>query len=491
LFESAEIGHKLKKAEFKREEPKLRERLLGLQYDLLEKGDFPVVILVNGVDGAGKGETVNLFNEWMDPRHIHTHAFGALTDEERNRPEMWRFWRALPPKGRIGILFGSWYTDPILQRVMGHEKRAEFERRLGRIRRFERMLVSEGGVLLKLWFHLSKKAQKKRLKELSADRKTAWRVGPGDWERFKHYDEFVDVCEDALRETSTGEAPWEVIEGSDHEYRSLTAGRFLGDALATRLKGQRPVVSPPAPPPAQPIDGRTLLGSFDFKRQLDRKDYAKKLLGLQAEINALTRSKKMRERSVVMVFEGMDAAGKGSTIRRITQSMDARFYRVIPVAAPSDEERAQPYLWRFWRRIPSHGGAVLFDRSWYGRVLVERVEGFCAENDWMRAYHEINDFEEQLTEAGAIVAKFWLAITPAEQLRRFKARQDTPYKRFKITAEDWRNRKKWPAYERAVNDMIERTSTDPAPWNVIASDDKLFARVETLECLRDRMKACL
>jgi len=491
VFESAEIGHKLGKEVFKREEPKLRQRLLALQYELLEKGGFPVVILVNGVDGAGKGETVNLFNEWMDPRHIRTRAFGPPTEAERERPEMWRFWRELPPKGHIGILFGSWYTDPILQRVMGHEKRAEFELRLEAIRHFERMLVSEGALLLKLWFHLSKKAQKKRLEELSSRKETAWRVGPGDWERFRHYDKFIDVCEDALRETSTGEAPWDVIEGSDHQYRSLTAGELLRDALAARLKGKRPALSPPAPPPATPIDGRTLLTSFDYKRKLDRKEYARRLVKLQGDVNRLTRSKKMRKRSIVMVFEGMDAAGKGSTIRRITQAMDARFYRVVPVAAPTDEERAQPYLWRFWRHIPAHGHAVIFDRSWYGRVLVERVEGFCTELDWMRAYHEINDFEEQMVGAGAIVVKFWLAISSAEQLRRFKARQSTPYKRFKITDEDWRNRKKWPAYERAVNDMVERTSTDPAPWNVIASDDKLFSRIEAIERLRDTMKAAL
>ena len=491
MFESAEIGHKLGKTEFKREEPKLRQRLLGLQYKLLEAGKFPVVILVNGVDGAGKGETVNLLNEWMDPRHIYTRAFGEMNDVERTRPEMWRFWQALPPKGRIGILFGSWYTDPILQRVMGHEKRAEFARRLERIRHFERMLVSEGALLLKLWFHLSKKAQRKRLKELSAHKKTAWRVGPEDWRHFKHYDEFVDVSEDALRETSTGEAPWEIIEGSDHEYRSLTAGRLLEQNLAKRLKGTRPVVAPAAPAPAPPIDGRTLLSSFDYARTLSRGGYAKRLVKLQARLNGLTRSKKMGDRSLVMVFEGMDAAGKGSTIRRLTQAMDARFYRVIPVAAPTDEERAQPYLWRFWRHIPGHGRAVIFDRSWYGRVLVERVEGFCSEADWTRAYHEINDFEEQLTDAGAIVAKFWLAISAAEQLRRFKLREKTAYKRFKITDEDWRNRKKWPAYERAVGDMIERTSTEPGPWKVVASDDKLFSRIEVLEGLCERLESAL
>ena len=489
MFESAEIGHKLDKARFKREAPKVRKRLLDLQTALLEKKKFPVIILVNGVDGAGKGETVNLLNEWMDPRHIRTFAFGGLSDVERDRPEMWRFWQALPPKGHIGIMFGSWYTDPVMERVLGHDKKSRFERRLARIRAFERMLAAEGVLLLKFWFHLSKRAQRKRLKQLASNKATAWRVTKDEWRNFERYDEFVDVCEDALRATSTGEAAWDVIEGSDHEYRSLTASRLLEDALAARLKGERPVLSPSAPPPAPPIDGRTLLASFDYTRTLDRKDYQKKLARLQARLAMLTRSKKMRDRSIVMVFEGMDAAGKGSTIRRITPGMDARFYRLIPIAAPTEEERAQPYLWRFWRQVPGHGHAVIFDRSWYGRVLVERVEKFATEFDWMRAYGEINEFEEQLAESGAIVAKFWLSITPGEQLKRFKARQNTPYKQFKITAEDWRNRKKWPAYERAVNDMIERTSTDPAPWNVIASDDKLFSRIETLEKLCERIEA--
>jgi len=217
MFESAEIGHKLDKARFKRESPKMRKRLLDLQTELLDKRKFPVIILVNGVDGAGKGETVNLLNEWMDPRHIRTYAFGGLTDVERDRPERGRCWQALPPKGHIGILFGSWYTDPVMLRVFGRDRKPRFERRLARIRAFERMLAAEGVLLLKFWFHLSKRAQKKRLKDLASNKKTAWRVTKEEWSNFKHYDEFVDVCEDALRATSTGEAPWDVIEGSDHE----------------------------------------------------------------------------------------------------------------------------------------------------------------------------------------------------------------------------------------------------------------------------------
>ncbi|MBI4693985.1 MAG: polyphosphate:AMP phosphotransferase [Gammaproteobacteria bacterium] len=483
MFESAEIGHKLKKSEYEREEPKLRQALLAAQFELLEKKKFPVVVLVNGVDGAGKGETVNLFNEWMDPRHIHTFAFGPANEIERARPPMWRYWQALPPKGKIGILFGSWYTDPILDRVMGHAKRAEFDAQLSRLRDFERMLAAEGALILKLWFHLSKKAQKKRLKTLSADPKTAWRVTPDDWAHFKHYDEFVSVCEHALRETSTGEAPWHVIEGSDAEYRSLTAGKLLSTSLRARLAGKAQPLSPAAPPPAPPIDARDVLTALDYTQKLKPATYDRKLDKAQGKLNLLTRDRKMRERSIVMVFEGMDAAGKGSTIRRITRALDARFYRIVPVAAPTEEERAQPYLWRFWRHIPPRGRAAIFDRSWYGRVLVERVENFCAEADWQRAYHEINEFEEQLAETGGIVVKFWLATTPQEQLRRFKEREKIAHKRFKITDEDWRNRKKWPLYKQAVADMVERTSTAEAPWHLIAADDKKFARVAVIETL--------
>ena len=491
MFDAAEIGHRIDRKTFEARAPVLRRALLDAQYQLLEHGRFPVVVLVNGVDGAGKGETVNLLNEWMDPRHIRTEAFGEAGPEEEGRPEMWRFWRALPPRGRIGIFFGSWYTEPILGRVMGREKAARFAHRLERIRHFERMLAAEGALVLKLWFHLSREAQKKRLHRLMKDPATAWRVGRDEWRHYKHYDEFMRVCEAALRETSTAEAPWQVIDGSDAAYRSLATGQLLLDALRRRLEGQPASTAPSAPPPEPALDGRDLLNTLDYGRRLSRARYGRKLEAQQARLNALSRDKRMRRRSVVIVFEGMDAAGKGSTIRRLTQAVDARFYRVIPVAAPTDEERAQPYLWRFWRQVPPRGRMAIFDRSWYGRVLVERVEGFCSEADWLRAYHEINDFEEQLAEGGVILAKFWLAITPEEQLRRFKERQEVPHKQFKITDEDLRNRKKWPLYERAVEDMIERTSTDVGRWHLVAAEDKLHARVDVLERVCDTLEAAL
>lgn len=495
MFESAEIGHKIDKKIYKQEAPKLREALLDAQYRLLHEARTAVVILVNGVDGAGRGETVNVLNEWMDPRHIRTEAFGPVSEVDRKHPEMWRFWQVLPPKGHIGILFGSWYTDPIVAHVNGRDKHDRFVHRLERIRQFERMLAAEGVVLVKFWFHLSKKAAKERMKALEADPKTAWRVTPQEKEDLKHYDEFIRVSDEALRKTSMGEAPWMVIEGTDPNYRYLTAGRHLLQVLqhkwAQTVERRKPAHLPLPAPLDEPLDRRSLLAAQDYTRSLTRKRYEDQLETLQGRLNLLSRDPRMKQRSLVVVFEGMDAAGKGSTIRRITQALDARFYRVVPVAAPNENERAQPYLWRFWRYIPHHGRAVVFDRSWYGRVLVERVENFCSEADWMRAYGEINEYEEELADAGVVIVKFWLAITPEEQLRRFKERQETPHKNFKITEDDWRNREKWPQYERAVGDMIDRTSTQVAPWHVVASDDKLWARIEVLEHLCERLEAAL
>jgi AMP-polyphosphate phosphotransferase len=487
MFESAEIGHHIDKQAFKAEVPALRAALLQAQYELLAQQRHAVVILVNGVDGAGRSETVNVLNEWMDPRHIRTEAFGAMAPEDRQRPDMWRFWQVLPPKGHIGILFGSWYTDPVLARVMGQDSAERFAHRLERIRQFERMLVAEGVVLLKFWFHLSQPAAKARIKELAADPRTAWRVTPQEKAHLKRYHDFIRVSDEALRKTSLGESPWQVVDGSDHAYRTLTVGRRLLAVLqqhlalpAERRQRARPPLGAPLP---EPLDRLNLLAAQDYSRRLGRKRYAEELETWQGRLNGLSRDPRMQARSLVVVFEGMDAAGKGSTIRRLTQALDARFYRVVPIAAPNENERAQPYLWRFWRYIPAHGRAAIFDRSWYGRVLVERVEGYCAEADWRRAYGEINEYEEELSEAGVIIVKFWLAITPEEQLRRFQARQATLHKQHKITADDWRNREKWPAYEGAVEDMIDRTSTQVAPWQVVASDDKAFARIQVLRTL--------
>jgi polyphosphate:AMP phosphotransferase len=492
MFESAELGHKIDKATYDAEVPKLREALLEAQIALAKQAKFPVVILIGGVDGAGRGETVNLLNEWMDPRFLQTHGMGEPSDEELDRPMMWRFWRELPPKGRIGIFLGSWYTWPILNRVRGVTKNAELDQSLERAKRLEKMLVDEGAVVLKFWMHLSKEKQQKRLKSLEKDPKARWRVTKRDWEHYTMYDKFNAVNERVIRHTSTADAPWTIVEGYDPRYRSLTVGKIILDVVTKRLKhAAKKAADITAPLSMSSLDKLNVLKTLDMKQKLDKKKYEAELEKHQGRLAILTRSPKFSKITVVAMFEGNDAAGKGGAVRRITSALDARQYNIIPIAAPTEEERAQPYLWRFWRHVPRRGRLTIFDRSWYGRVLVERVEKFCSESDWMRAYSEINDFESQLARHNIVVVKFWLAITKDEQLRRFKEREKISFKRFKITEEDWRNREKWDAYEHAVCDMVDRTSTEIAPWTLVEANDKYFARIKVLKTLADRIEAAL
>ncbi len=484
MFDSANLDHTIDKERYKAEEPKLREALLNAQYDLAQQGRFPVLIVIGGVEGGGKGETVDLLSEWMDPRHLIVHAFPEPSDEERERPPIWRYWRALPPKGKIGILFGAWHTQPIIDRVMGVNSDAQLEKQITDVLRFERMLSDEGTLILKFWFHLTQKQQRKRFKDLAADPRNAWRVTDREREFAKLYPRFSRVAERFTRATSTAEAPWIVVAGNDERFRNLTVGKTLLTAMRERLDDKSKTRAPDRTPPLLPtLDNVTVIRSLKLNQPMTREVYERELDRWQGRLALLSRDKRFARTSVVAVFEGNDAAGKGGAIRRITSALDARTYHGVAIAAPTEEERAQPYLWRFWRHIPRRGRLVLFDRSWYGRVLVERVEGFCQEADWMRAYGEINDFEKQLVEHGTVVTKFWLAIDEATQLDRFKNREGTPFKRFKITEEDWRNRKKWDAYETAVCDMIDRTSTRISPWTLVEANNKYFARVKVLKTL--------
>ena len=490
MFETAEIGRSIDKATFEAEEPALREALLEAQYELKQQARFPVIVLINGVEGAGKGETVKLLNEWMDPRLIQVSTFDIQTDEELARPPAWRYWRQLTPKGRMGVFFGNWYSQMLQGRVHGKFKDAVLDQAIDGAERLERMLCDEGALIFKFWFHLSKKHMKARLEALKDDPLHSWRISPLDWQQSKTYDKFVRYGERVLRRTSRDYAPWYVVEGVDHYYRSLTVGRILLEGLQAALANpQRTQLQPHAAPLVSSLDNRGLLASLDMTQALSKDEYKEQLATEQARLSGLMRDKRMRKHALIAAFEGNDAAGKGGAIRRVTGALDPRQYRIVPVAAPTEEERAQPYLWRFWRHIPARGKFTIFDRSWYGRVLVERVEGFCSQADWLRAYGEINDFEEELTNAGVILVKFWLAIDQQTQLKRFKEREQIPFKRFKITEEDWRNREKWDDYADAVGDMVDRTSTEIAPWTLIEANDKRFARVKVLRTINEAIEA--
>jgi polyphosphate:AMP phosphotransferase len=479
MFESAELKHEVSKAVYRREEPKLRQQLLDAQYGLKENGEFPVLIVIAGVEGAGKGETVNLLNEWMDPRHVLTHGFAEASDEEQERPHLWRFWKALPPKGKVGVFFGAWHTEPVVQRVFGKMGAAEYGEKIDEIVRLEKMLCDEGVLLLKYWFHVSRKQQKKRLK------------AAGEPAHYP-YKKFLKTCESFVRRTSTAEAPWIIVPGGDDRHRALTFGRHLLASMRERLdeKG-KPRAPDRQPPLARPVDNLNIIRALKLDQPLGKEAYREEFDKLHTRLVRLSRDKRVNRLSTILVFEGNDAAGKGGAIRRVTSALDARYYRTVPVAAPTEEERAQPYLWRFWRHLPRRGRFLFFDRSWYGRVLVERVEGFAAEADWLRAYGEINDFERSMVRHQMVVLKFWLAISKDEQYRRFKRREKIAFKRFKITAEDWRNRKKWDAYEEAVCHMIDRTSTSVAPWTLVEANNKYYARLKVLRTVCDALEAAL
>ncbi len=494
MFEATKVGRSVSKSAFKEQHDDLRTQLLEAQREL-RSAQIPVVVLIAGVEAAGKGEVVNRLNEWLDTRGVQTFAFWDLSDEERERPRYWRFWRSLPPRGELAILFGGWYQAPIEDRFHEHCDDSILAAELNRIVDFERMLTHDGCLVLKFWFHLSEKDQKRRLKKLSRDDRSRWKMLPEKAQFSEHYRRFERVAERVLRHTDRGIAPWYLIEAADERYRDLTVGKTLLQAMRSRIK--RPLPMEPSPT-ADPLDlpetaeaQITLLDQLDLEQKLGRDFYKRELKRLQSEINELAWKAYKQQRSTVLVFEGVDAGGKGGAIRRITSAVDARLYRTIPIAAPTDEEKAHHYLWRFWRHIPRAGHMIIYDRSWYGRVLVERVEGFASDDEWRRAYTEINDFEEQLVEHGAILLKFWLHISQEEQLRRFEDRANTPYKQYKITDEDWRNREQWPRYKIAVNEMVARTSTESAPWTLIEGDNKPFARIKVLQTICDHLSAAL
>lgn len=509
MFEAAEVGSAISRGEYKQREPVLRQELLELQQELRGSTDFPVIIVFAGVDGGGKGQTVNLLNEWMDPRWLVTRAYNEPTQEESERPEYWRFWRDLPSRGRIGMFLSSWYSRPVLDRVYGRLDLPQFVDSLDRIVAFENALAEDGAVLLKFWMHLSKPAQKRRLKHLEKNPLTSWRVTERDWKHWDMYERFIEAAERTIMRTSTGRSPWTIVEGEDFNYRSLTVGSIIRDTLRKRLdeaRWEREARHRPRPVPArgeeddtaadtlvdeQPAAATpmlTVLSKLDMTKHLDKKSYRNQLAEQQARLSRLCREALEKKVSTMLVFEGPDAAGKGGAIRRITAPLDARNYQVLPFAAPTDEERAHHYLWRFWRHLSRAGRLIIYDRSWYGRVLVERVEGFADENTWRRAYAEINDFEEQLIEHGIVLVKFWVHISKDEQLARFQAREKIPYKRWKLTEEDWRNREKWEDYEIAVHDMVQHTSTINAPWTLIEGNDKRYARIRTIRTVADRLE---
>lgn len=491
IFRSAELGRKVTKEAFAALEPDLRIEMIELQRRLSEAG-VPVILVFAGVEGGGKSESVNLLHDWMDPRGLETNAYIEPSEEERERPPFWRYWRDLPPRGKIGLFLNEWHWQPVVGRVHHTLDKADMDERLAAIKRFETLLADDGYLILKFWMHLSKDQQKQRLKTMEADPLQAWRLSPHCWKHWEQYDALVNAAEHMIHVTDDVKAPWILVDGNDHRYRAVTVLAALRDAAHRHLDGLAISCTPAQsvePTPLLPLVSQpTLLSALDMTKALTRQEYDSRFAHVQAQVSRLFRAAKEKGVSTVMVFEGWDAAGKGGAIRSLTSALDARDYRAIPIAIPNDEEKSYPYLWRFWRRLGRSGRCTIYDRSWYGRVLVERVDNLIPFEAWGRAYGEITAFEEELVSFGMLLCKFWLHITPEEQLKRFQERAASPLTAWKLTDDDWRNRSKRDAYEGAVNEMIEKTSLHHAPWRLIEANDKHYARVTVMESIAEALE---
>ncbi|MEW6735466.1 MAG: phosphate--AMP phosphotransferase [Acidobacteriota bacterium] len=475
--------------------PKLEFRLSELQREARMAG-IPLIVVFEGWDAAGKGTCINRLMQPLDPRGFKVWGINAPNEEESLRPSIWRFWTKLPANGLIAIFDRSWYGRVLVERVDKLVSARVWKAAYDEILNFERQITDDGTVLVKFWLHIDKKEQKKRFKKISKDPAESWKVTEEDWRHHKQYDRYLQAVEEMLERTNTAAAPWTVIEAHDRRHARIkifqTIIYAIEQALATRLQknamsAQIETVKSTLP---QTSNG-SVFATIDLTKKLAQENYEQELERLQDRFRDLEHQIYISRIPVVIVYEGWDAAGKGGNIKRLTQKLDPRGYEVIPVAAPTAEEKAHHYLWRFWRNVPKAGHITIFDRSWYGRVLVERVEEFCKIHEWQRAYREINEFEHSLTSFGTVLVKFWLHIDAEEQLRRFTERQQLVHKNWKITEEDWRNREKWSHYEQAIADMIQRTSTTYAPWTIVESVDKLYARIKALRTIVQAIEAAL
>jgi polyphosphate:AMP phosphotransferase len=478
----ARARHRLSKSEYERRLPRLRDELLSAQTEMHRSRACAVAVILAGVPAAGRSETANELLEWLDPKHVAVHALGVAGKESRQRPWMWRYWQVLPSRGRMTFYFLGWYSDYLVAAMDQPGKWRGRERRMvERIVQLERMLARDGVRTLKVFLDTDAKTQHERIAQLRADKLTRWRVTPEDRRYARHHKALARVARRCRKLTDHPDARWHVVDGTDEEYRLMTVGQLLRDEMRAGLRRRAPVVKPKSPPSGstKAIGPRAIVAA----QELSTDDYDRELEALRGRLALLVRRRRFSKHALVLAFEGMDAAGKGGAIRRVTQALDARQYQVVPVSAPTPEELCYPYLWRFWRHVPKLGSITIFDRSWYGRVLVERVRGFTADPDWRRAYDEIVEFERQLSESNIVVAKFWLQVSKAEQLERFEERNADPLKRFKVDEEDWVNRRFYADYQRAAAQAIRRTDAPDARWSVVDADDKKHARLQILETI--------
>ena len=489
MLEQVNLKQKLAKEDYQAVMPALKARLAALDAPL-RAANLPVILIFEGWSAAGKGQMIGQLIKNLDPRWFTVVNTQPPTELEQRYPYLCRHWHTIPEAGKFSIMDRSWYQEVSVRAIADKLPAHTVETRLADIRRFEKTLTDNGYLILKFFLHISKREMKARLETLAENPETAFRVVKSDRKQVKHYDDYYAAFDRMLAETTTAETPWTLVSGTDRRAATAQVFRTVIDAISERLN--RP--TPPQTitlPNEDTADAALCLSDIDLSQTLTREEYKK---CLKAETARLAKNQNLlytRRIPMIVGFEGWDAAGKGGCIKRLSSPLDARGYAALPIASPTPEEKKRHFLWRFYERLPKSGHIAIFDRTWYGRVLVERIEGFCSEADWRRAYGEINVFEAYLQQSGALLVKFWIHISKEEQLKRFRARERTPEKQWKITAEDWRNREKWPRYETAVNDMFRYTSTENALWHVLAGNDKYFARIQALRIVNETIEARL
>ncbi|MBQ5331480.1 MAG: polyphosphate:AMP phosphotransferase [Oscillospiraceae bacterium] len=453
---------------------------LAVRQMQVKENSLPVLVVLDGWGAAGKGSVLGRVIKNMDPRFFKCETLSEPTADEKRRPFLYRYFIRIPAQGKFAFFDGSWMGDVTSRYLRGDMGEKEYKDHITSIKRFERQLNDNGYLVVKFFFHIDEKTQKKRLKALEEDKVTAWRVSEADRWQNRHYEKCMDVFDEYIDATNQFVAPWYFIDGSSKKWAELQMTEILLASIDTALKNKGLKQSAPLLQNTFPLKQMPLLSEISLDKSVSDEEYRRELDELQKRLGELHNELYLKKKPVIIAYEGWDAAGKGGNIKRLAAALDPRGYEVHPIASPEPAEKARHYLWRFWKRLPKDGHIAVFDRTWYGRVMVERLEGFCSENDWQRAYNEINEFEKELYDWGAVIVKFWVQIDKDTQLARFTERQNTPEKQWKITDEDWRNREKWDSYEIAVNEMLKKTSTTFAPWYVLESNDKHYARLKAL-----------
>lgn len=492
MLNAIDFNRRMTDVEYRLETRASRDELANLQHRMKDAG-LPVIVLFEGWDSSGKGSMIASMIQTLDPRFFKVYTTTDPTPEEQRFPFLWRHWYRTPERGKMAIFDESWYPEVSRARIEDGLSTENAYSRMDSINTFERQLAQDGYLIIKFFLHISAKEQARRHARLLSDKNTRWRVSERDKFRNKHYKEYYRVYDEMLEKTNTVFAPWHVISAMERRSAMNDIYQIIVNSIRSALEEKKMIV--PSEYHSQVHNFHLVkqprLEDVPLYRRLEDSAYRDMLRKEQKKLSKLHNIIYREKIPVVIAYEGWDAAGKGGNIKRLTAALDPRGYEVVPIASPTPIDKAHQHLWRFWQNLPESGHITVFDRTWYGRVMVERLEGFCSEEEWKRAYQELNEFEYELEKWGAILIKFWLHIDSDEQLRRFTERQNTPEKQWKITDEDWRNREKWDQYEVAVNDMVRLTSTEYAPWTIIESQDKKFGRIKAIQTLNDAIEARL